>query len=122
MTMPPTCAGRFCPSPSLVVQHLHRFREGQNAVVGGHLVERALQGAFGAGAVVAADIDDERVIEFALVLNLLNYAAYFIVGVGGIGGEDFRLARVEFLLNQRERVPPAAALRRHKRPVRPAMA
>ena len=88
------------------MQHLHGLGEGQNAVVGGHLVERALQGAFGAGAVVAADVDDQRVVELAHVLDRLDDAADLMVGIGGVGGEDLRLARIEFLLHQRKRVPP----------------
>ena len=77
-----------------------------NAVVGGHLVERAILGAFGAVAVVAADINDERVVELAHVLDLLNHPANLVVGIGHIGGKDFSLAGIEFLLDQRERVPP----------------
>ena len=62
------------------------------------MIESALQGALGAGAVVAANVDDKGVVEFAFVLNLLNHAANFMVGVGGVGGEDFGLAqrRVSF--------------------------
>ena len=88
------------------MQHLQGFREGQNAVVGSHLVERAFLGAFGAGAVVAADINDERVVELAHVLDLLNYPANLMVGIGHIGCKDLSLAGIEFLLDQRERVPP----------------
>ena len=81
------------------MQHLHDNREGQDAVVGSHLIEGALESAFGAGAVVAADIDDQRIVELALVLNFLDHAADFMVSVGGIGGEDLGLARVELLLD-----------------------
>ena len=92
-------------APVLVVQHLQRLGSCQNAVVGGQLIEGAFERAFGAGAVVADDVDDERVVELALVLHFLDHAANLMVGVGGIGGEDLRLARIEFLLYQRERIP-----------------
>ena len=92
-------------APILVVQHLHDFRQRQNAVVGGQLIEGAFERALGARAVVADNVDDQRVVELALVLHFLDDAADFMVGVGGIGGEHFGLARVKRLLDQRERVP-----------------
>ena len=42
----------------------------------------------GARAVIAADVDDERVVELALVLDFLNLSADLVVGVGEIGGID----------------------------------
>ena len=51
-----------------------------------------MQGALGARAVVAGDVDDERVVEFAHVLHGLDDAADLVVGVGREGGEDVRLA------------------------------
>ena len=95
-------------APVFVMQHLLGFREVQNAVVGGHLVRSALQGAFGAGAVVAADVDDQRVVELAHVLDRLDDAADLMVGIGGVGGKDLRLARVEFLLDRRRASPTSA--------------
>jgi len=92
-------------APVFVVQHLHGFRQRQNAVVGSHLVESTLKGAFGAGAIVTADIDDQRIIKLAFVLNFLDDAANLMIGVGSICGEDFSLARVKLLLDQRKRVP-----------------
>ena len=55
------------------------------------MVERAVQRPFRARAVVAADVDDERVVEFAHVFDRLNDAADFMVGIGRVGGENFRL-------------------------------
>ena len=86
-------------APVFVMQHLHGLREGQDAVVGGHLVKRPLQGAFGARAVVAADVDDERVVEFAHVLDRLDNSANLVVGIGRIAGKVFRLAGIKFLLD-----------------------
>ena len=94
MTTPLTYGGRFVRTPVSVVQHLHRQREGQDAVVGGHLIISTLQRALCAGTIVAANVDDQRVVELALVLNLLNHAANLIIGIGRVGGEDLGLARV----------------------------
>ena len=58
-------------------------------------------GAFGAGAVVAADVDDERVIELAQVFHGLDDPADLMVGVGHVGGEDFRLAGEELSSRRR---------------------
>ena len=60
---------------------------------------------FGARAVVADDVDDERVVELPHVLHGLDHAADLIVGVRRVAGEDLGLARVEPLLDRRERVP-----------------
>ena len=95
-------------APVFVVQHQLGFGQVQNAVVGGHLVERALERAFGAGAVVAADVDDQRVVELAHVLDRLDDAADLMVGIGGVAGEHLRLARVELLLD-RARASPTSA-------------
>src|SRR5439155_15506633 len=86
-------------------QHLKRFRGIQNAVIGGELIKGTVQGAFRAGAVVAADVDDNRVVEFAHVLDRLDDSANLVVGVGGVAGKDFRLARIEFFVQQGKRVP-----------------
>src|SRR5580704_4304408 len=88
------------------MQQLESLREGQDAVVGSHLVKGSLQSAFGARTVVAANVDNERVVELAFILNLLNDPANLMVGIGDISGENLSLARVEFLLEQRERIPP----------------
>ena len=56
-------------------------------------------------AVVAADVDDQRVVELAHVLDGLDHAADLVVGVGEIGGVDVRLADEELLLVGRQRVP-----------------
>src|SRR4029077_3475616 len=85
---------------------LHNLREGQDAVIGCHLVKGSLQSAFGARAVVAANVDNERVVELALILNFLNDSANLMVGIGDISSENLSLVRVEFLLDERERIPP----------------
>ena len=68
-------------------------------------IGRADRGAFGARAVVAADVDDQRVVELAQVLDRLDHAADLMVGVGDVGGEHLGLTREELLLVGGERVP-----------------
>ena len=61
--------------------------------------------AFGTGAVVAGDVDDQRVVELAHILDRLDHAADLVVGIGGVGSEHLRLPGEEFLLVGRQRVP-----------------
>ncbi len=56
-------------------------------------------------AVVASDVNDERVIQLAQVLHLLDDPADFVIGVGRIRGKDFSLADEQFLLIGGERIP-----------------
>ena len=120
MTTPPTYADRCCGSPNPRSAASARLREGQDAVVGGQLIEGAFERALGARAVVAVNVDDQRIVELALVLHLLDHPADFMIGVGRIGGEHLGLTRVKRLLDQRRANPIAAASRRRSRlPVRP---
>ena len=82
-----------------------------NAIEGGELVRRAVEHAFGARAVVAADIDDQGIVEFAQVFDGLNDAADLMVGVGEIGAIDVRLLDEELLLFKAERIPLRQLLR-----------
>ena len=77
----------------------------QDAVVRGVHVGRAERRAFGTRAVVAVDVDDQRVVELPHVLDGLDHPTDLMVGIGGIGGEDLRLSREELLLVGRERLP-----------------
>src|SRR5260370_15043203 len=85
---------------------MQRLRECQDVCVGRYLVEGSLQRAFGARAVVGANVENERVVELDLILNFLKDPANLMVGIGDISGENLGLARIEFLLEQRERIPP----------------
>ena len=84
------------------------------AVEIGDLVRRAVHRAFGAHAVVAADPDDQRVVEQAELLDRLDDAADLVVDIGHVGGPDVDLAEVELLLVGRQRLP----LRQEVRPGR----
>ena len=84
-------------APGVVELHLLGDRQ-LDAVELQHLAGRAVGRAFGAGAVVAADVDDQRVVELAHVLDRLDHAADLVIGVGQIGGIDVGLADEELLL------------------------
>ncbi len=68
-------------------------------------VRRAERTALGARAVVAVDVDDERVVELAHVLDGLDDAPDLVVVVRLVGGEDFHLPDEEFLLVGGELIP-----------------
>ena len=82
-----------------------------NAIEGGELVRRAVEHAFGARAVVAADVDDQRVVELAHVFDRLDDAADLVVGVGEVGAVDVGLLDEELLLLPIERIPLRQVLR-----------
>ena len=71
----------------------------------GHIGRGTDKGAFCAGAVVAADEDDECVVELAHVFHGLDHTADFMVGVSRIGRKDVRLTDEKFLLVGSECVP-----------------
>jgi hypothetical protein len=71
----------------------------------GHFVRRAEDGAFCAVAVVAADIDDECVVELALVFDFLNDPTDFMIGIGRVGCKNVGLTNEELLLVGAERLP-----------------
>jgi hypothetical protein len=62
------------------------------------LVRRAVGRALRARAVVAVDVDDQRVVELAQFVDGLDDPADLMVVVGGIGGEDVRPGGYEELL------------------------
>ena len=70
----------------------------RDAVEVGHLVEHAVHAAFGAGAVVADDVEEQRVVQLAEVFDRLHHAADLVVGVRGEAGEHFHLPREQLLL------------------------
>ena len=92
-------------APDVVPLHLVGDRHHVDAIKECDFVRRAERTALGAGAVVAVDVDDERVVELAHVLDGLDDAADFVVVVGLIGGEDFDLLDKELLLLGRAIIP-----------------
>src|SRR5271169_4248732 len=97
-------------APIVVVQCVHGqdgldHRHIDDAVVGGVLVERAVHAAFRAGAVVAVDVDNQRIVELAHLLDFVDHATNFIVSVGGIGGKYLRFTGVHLLFRSVKRGP-----------------
>ena len=92
-------------APGVVELELIFDGEIQDAVVRGVLVGRAGQRAFGTGAVVAVDINDQRVVELALILHFLDDAADLVVGIGRVAGVDLGLPGEQLLLVGRQRFP-----------------
>ena len=90
---------RECPlrSPERIPEKLVLDRHG-HAIEGCELVRRAVEHSLRARTVVAADIDDQRVVELAEVFNGLDDAADLMVGVGQISRIDIRLLDEELLL------------------------
>ena len=80
--------------PEKLIFHRHR-----NAIEGGEFVRRAVDHPFGARAVVATDIDDQGVVEFAQVFDGLDDPADLIVGIGEVSAIDIRLLDEELLLH-----------------------
>ena len=76
-----------------------------DAVEGRELVRRAVEHALRARAVVAADVDDQGVVELAEVLDRLDDAADLVVCIRLVGAIDVRLPDEELLLLQAQRVP-----------------
>ena len=97
--------------PAEFLQRLDVLRDlGRNAVLRELLGDGAVQ-AFRRGAVVAPDVKDQRVVEFALPLDLGDHPAGVVVGMLGEPGEDFHQPALERLFILGDRVP-----RRHRWP------
>ena len=91
-------------TPNVIKLQLLRDRN-IDALDRGHIVRGTEDGSFGAGAVVAADKDDERIVELAHVFDSLDHTADFMVGVSRIGRKNVRLTDEKLLLVGTERVP-----------------
>src|SRR5262245_59907712 len=94
-------AGKWlkCLGPPQLVQGLEVVLPARGITVEEQiLVERALEPAFGARAVVARDIDDERVVSVEERLHGVDDPAHLVVGLRPVGREHFHHARVEALL------------------------
>ena len=111
----PRPAGRkvregFVRSPEVIPEELILHRHG-DAIEGRELVRRAVERALGARAIVAADVDDQSVVEFAHVLDRLNDPADFVVGVGEVGPVHIGLLDEQLLLVAAQRIPVRQVLR-----------
>ena len=91
-------------SPERVPKKLIFDRHG-NAIEGRELVRCAVEHALGARAVVATDVDDQGIVEFAEVFDRLDNPPDLMVGVGKVGPINIRLPDEELLLRETEAVP-----------------
>ena len=91
-------------APDVVELQLIRNRN-VDALKRSQVEGRADGRALGARAVVAADVDDEGIVEFAHVIHGLDDPTDLMVGIGDIGAEHLGLAGEELLLIGGERVP-----------------
>ena len=98
--------------PAELVDHLqlvcHRFGD---AVEIGVLVGAAVRAALGARTIVADDIEDQRVVEAAELLERVDQPPCLVVGHFGEAGEHLHLSREQPFLVGRQRVPRADILR-----------
>ena len=101
MIGPPQASHAAVPLGQL---QLHLVGE-RDAVLHRHLVERAGERALHAGAVVAPDPDDQRVVELAQLLDGVDDPADVVVGVLRVAGVDLHLPGVEGLAVVGERRP-----------------
>ena len=88
------------------------FDRNDDTVERGELVGRAQCGALGAGAVIAADVDDQRVVELSHVLDGLDDATDLVVRVGQEACVHFGLAG-EHLLGRASSVSHSGTLSGH---------
>ncbi len=92
--------------PAELVHAAQHFREVLRDVVEErHLVQETVRAALGARAVVALDVDDERVVELAQLVDRIDHAAHLVVGVRERGGVDLHHVGGDLLVVGVERVP-----------------
>ena len=81
---------------------VERFRD---AVEVAQLVQGAVQATLGRGAVVAGDVDDQRVLEIARLLDGLDDAAGLVIGVLERAAEDLHPAGADLLVGVAQFLP-----------------
>src|SRR5271166_3750173 len=96
---------RFHRSPDIIEFELLGDGVVQDAIVRSIHIGRAERRTSGTRAVVAADVDDQRVVELALILDFLDDAADLVVGIGRVGGKYFGLSGKQSLFVSRQRLP-----------------
>ena len=108
---PAAKCGKVLSDPQDVVpQELILDRHG-DPIERSELVRRAIDHAFRTRAVVAADINDQSVVELAQVFDGLDDSADFVVGVREVRPVNVRLPDKEFLLLPAEGIPLRQILR-----------
>src|SRR4029077_19912765 len=85
----------FVGSPKFVPQKLIFDRHG-DTIKCGELVRRTVEHTLGTRSIVAADVEDQRVTQFAKVFDCLDDTADLVVGVGEIRAVHVSLPDKEF--------------------------
>ena len=91
-------------APDVVELHVH-FHRRLHTVQIGELAIDAIQCSLGARAIIATDVDDERVIELANVLDRLNHATNLGISVSEEGPINVGFPDIELLGVVGQRVP-----------------
>ena len=99
------------PGSDLIHASEHVLQVLGHAVEEGHFVEQALKAAFGAGAVVARDVDDDGVVELAGFANGVDDSTHVVIGLLEEPRVNLHEAGVDLLLLGREGVPRDQARR-----------
>jgi hypothetical protein len=75
------------------------------------LVHETLDAAFGTGAVVPGDVEEERVLGPWEFLDGVHHSAHVVIDVSPVAGEHLHHAGVELLLIGVQRVPRGQSFR-----------
>ena len=78
------------------------FRSQSDAVVHGQFVEGAGEGALQGGAVVAPDVEDQRVVQLAHPLHLVEHPTDVVVSVLLVGGVNLHLPGIQGSILRRQ--------------------
>jgi hypothetical protein len=70
----------------------------RNGVEKGHFVKQALWTALGTGAVIALDVNDQRIVEFAHVRERIDDATHLEVAIAQCGRVDLHHVGCDFLV------------------------
>ena len=98
--------GAVRPRAAEVVEALGEVVERlRDAVPVAQLVHGAVQAPLGGRAVVAGDVDDERVVEFAGLIDGFDDAAHLVIRVLDRAAEDLHPASADALVRVRQLVP-----------------
>src|SRR5664279_634277 len=84
-------------APGVQMRHVD-LGVADNSVERHHLVVSALRSAFCTGAVIAADVDEQRVVHYTHLLQGIHQTSYLLIRVLGEYGKGLHLPGLQFLL------------------------
>src|SRR5439155_22238475 len=88
---------RIWASP-VIDMTLHLGSSANNAVQRHHFVVGSLGAAFGAGSIIAHNVNEQCVVQYADFLKGINQSSYLFISMLGKTGERLHLPRLEFFL------------------------